>query len=221
VHSIQGERGLIFDMDGVLIDSEPLWRRAEIEEFATVGLDLVEADCLETQGLRIDEAVDFWFRRAPWTKPTPDVVAAAIVERMVVLIESEGDPMPGVVEALAWASDSRWRLALASSSSNRLIETVLGRFGLDDLFEIKRSAEDEPFGKPHPQVYLSAARDLRLDPSACVAIEDSAHGVASALAAGMQCIAIPPPETRDDPRFATASLCLESIADLRDALKNV
>jgi len=217
----RGERALIFDMDGVLIDSEPLWRCAEIEAFATVGLALEEADCLETQGLRIDEAVDFWFQRAPWAEPTPDAIAEAIVERMVRLIESEGEPIPGVVEALGWAESSPWRLALASSSSKRLIETVLGRFGFVDHFEVTRSAEDEQFGKPHPDVYRSTARDLRLDPAACVAIEDSAHGVASALAAGMRCIAIPPPETRDDPRFERATLCLESLADLRDALKDV
>ncbi len=221
MHPIPGERALIFDMDGVLIDSEPLWRRAEIEQFATVGLRLKEADCLETQGLRIDEAVAFWFERAPWTGPTSDAVAAAIVERMVQLIESEGEPMPGVLDALDWAAASRWRLALASSSSKRLIETVLGRFDLTGRFEIRRSAEDEQFGKPSPDVYRSAARDLRLDPGACVAIEDSAHGVASALAAGMPCIAIPPPETRDDPRFETACLCLESLTDLPNALKDV
>lgn len=217
----EAQSALIFDMDGVLIDSEPLWRRAEIEQLAMVGLDLVEADCLETQGLRIDEAVAYWFERAPWTGPTPEAIAATIVDRMVQLIVDEGEPMPGVRETLAWAASSPWRLALASSSSKLLIETVLSRFELGEHFEIKRSAEDEAFGKPHPDVYRSTARDLRLDPSACVAIEDSANGVASALAAGMRCIAIPPPETRDDPRFSTATICLESLSELQEALKVV
>jgi HAD superfamily hydrolase (TIGR01509 family) len=221
MNRIQGERALIFDMDGVLIDSEPLWRRAEIEQFAIVGLPLVEADCLKTTGLRIDEAVSFWFERAPWTGPSVEAVAAAIVDRTVQLIESEGEPMPGVVEMLDWATTSGWRLALASSSPKRLIETVLGTFDLNRHFEIRRSAEDEALGKPHPDVYRSTARDLGLDPGVCVAIEDSANGVASALAAGMRCIAIPPPETRDDPRFARATLRLDSLAELKEALKNV
>jgi len=221
MHEKSADRALIFDMDGVLIDSEPLWRRAEIEQFATVGLDLVEADCLETMGLRIDEAVAYWFDRAPWAGPTPDAIATAIVDRMVQLIEREGEPMPGVLETLDWAASSRWRLALASSSSKRLIETVLNRFDVSDHFEITRSAEDESFGKPHPDVYRSTARDLRLAPDLCVAIEDSANGVASALAAGMRCIAIPAPETRDDPRFAAATICLESLDELQEALKNV
>jgi sugar-phosphatase len=212
------ERALIFDMDGVLIDSEPLWRRAEIEIFGEVGLTLVEADCFQTQGLRIDEAVAFWFERAPWSGRSIEDVAETMVSRMAELIRSEGEPMPGVRSALEWAVSSEWRLAVASSSSNFLIATVLERFGFSELFECTRSAEDEAFGKPHPDVYRSAARDLAIEPQACVAIEDSAHGVTSALAAGMRCVAIPPPETRDDSRFAKASIRLDSLHDLPGAL---
>jgi sugar-phosphatase len=212
------DRALIFDMDGVLIDSEPLWRRAEIEIFREVGLTLVDADCYQTQGYRIDEAVAFWFERAPWSGRSCEDVAESIVARMAELIRSEGEPMPGVAAALDWAIASSWRLAVASSSSNFLIETVLDRFGFTDLFECTRSAEDEARGKPHPDVYRSAAEDLELDPGACIAIEDSAHGVASALAAGMRCVAVPPPETRDDPRFAVASMRLTSLHDLPRAI---
>jgi len=214
-----GDRALIFDMDGVLIDSEPLWRRAEIKTFGEVGLALEEADCFQTTGLRIDEVVEFWYERAPWTGRSHDDIAKTIVSRMAELIRSEGEPMPGALMSIEWASKTSWRLALASSSSKFLIETVLDRFGLTCNFEFTRSAEDETSGKPHPDVYLSAARDLQLEPAACVAIEDSVHGVTSATSAGMRCIAIPPPETRDDARFATATLRLDSLRDLPDALE--
>lgn len=213
------ERALIFDMDGVLIDSEPLWRRAEIEIFREVGLVLDDADCFQTQGLRIDEAVAFWYERAPWTGRSIDDIAKAIVSRMAGLIRSEGECMPGALTSIDWARRSKWRLALASSSPKFLIQTVLDHFGITNLFECTRSAEDEASGKPHPAVYLSAARDLRLEPRACVAIEDSVHGVASARSAGMRCIAVPPPETRDDTRFAAATLRLESLRDLPKALE--
>ena len=216
-----GERALIFDMDGVLIDSEPLWRRAEIETFGEVGLALEEADCYQTTGLRIDEVVAFWYERAPWTGRSHDDVAKTIVSRMAELIRREGEPMPGALSSIEWASKSSWRLALASSSSKLLIETVLDRFGIVDRFEFTRSAEDETSGKPHPDVYLSAARDLRLDPGDCVAIEDSANGVISATSAGMRCIAIPPPEIRDDARFETATLRLDSLRDLPEALEGL
>ena len=214
-----GERALVFDMDGILIDSEPLWRRAEIEIFGGVGLVLEEADCFETQGLRIDEAVAFWYERAPWSGRSCEDVAKSIVSRMGGLIRSEGEPMPGALASIEWALSSSWRLALASSSSKFLIATVLDHFGITGLFECTRSAEDEASGKPHPDVYLSAARALRLEPRVCVAVEDSANGMASALSAGMRCIAVPPPETRDDVRFAAATLRLTSLRDLPKALE--
>ncbi|MEZ4353228.1 MAG: hexitol phosphatase HxpB [Myxococcota bacterium] len=208
------DRALVFDMDGVLIDSEPLWRRAEIEIFAGVGLSITETDCYQTQGLRIDEAVGFWFARAPWSGPTPTEVAHTVVERMVELIRAEGVPMPGALESIEAARRGGWRLAVASSSSDRLIGTVLDRFDLARLFECTRSAEHEAHGKPHPDVYLAAARELALPTRACVAVEDSAHGVTSALAAGLRGVAVPPPETRDDPRFAAATMRLASLEAL-------
>lgn len=214
-------RALVFDMDGVLIDSEPLWRRAEIEIFASVGVELSEADCFETQGLRMDEAARYWFERKPWKGSTPDQVAERVVDRMVLLVGSEAEPMPGVRESLAFAKASDWRIGLASSSSMRLIETVLDRFDLHDAFEVVRSAEHEARGKPHPDVYLSTLRDLALEGIDSVAIEDSAHGVASALAAGMRCIAIPPAETRTDPRFEIATWRLHSLDELVHALPGI
>lgn len=215
------DRALIFDMDGVLIDSEPLWQRAEIEIFGRVGLDLDHSDCRKTTGLRIDEAVAFWFERSPWKGPICEEIAETIVARMVDVIQNEGECMPGVRSSIKWAGDSGWRLALASSSSKQLIDAVLHRFDLADRFECLCSAEDEEYGKPHPAVYLSSARRLGIDPSDCVAIEDSANGVDSAIAAGMRCIAIPPPETRNHPRFAVATLQLDSLEELPAALAAV
>ncbi len=214
-------RALVFDMDGVLIDSEPLWRRAEIEIFATVGLELSEADCHETTGLRMDEAARYWFDRKPWKGPSPEGIASTVVDRMVGLVLCEGECMPGARESLAAAKAAGWRIGLASSSSMRLIETVLDGFEMREAFEVICSAEQEVHGKPHPDVYLSTLRDLGLDGAECVAIEDSANGVVSALAAGMRCIAIPPPETRGDPRFEAASWRLDSLRELPKALPQI
>ena len=217
----ESRRALIFDMDGVLIDSEPLWRRAEIAEFARVGLKLDEADCLKTTGQRIDETVEFWFERAPWRGASCREVAEAIVARVIELIEREGEPMPGVVEAIDWSRREGWRLGLASSSPRRLIDCVLTRLKIGRAIEVAHSAEHEIAGKPHPAVYLSTANALGIDPIACVAVEDSVNGVLSALAAGMRCIAIPPAETKDDPRFAQATICLKSLLELPDALNSL
>lgn len=215
------DRAFVFDMDGVLIDSEPLWRRAEIEIFGSVGLELSEADCFETQGMRIDEAVAYWFARSPWPGASISKVAEHIVDRMVELIEAEGEPMLGVAAALEAADGAGWRIALASSSSMRLIDTVLDRFGIRETFEVVRSAEDEARGKPHPDVYLATLRALGLDGCAAVAIEDSVNGMASALAAGMRCVAVPAPEMRDDPRFAPADWRLDSLLGFVEALPEI
>jgi HAD superfamily hydrolase (TIGR01509 family) len=214
-------RALIFDMDGVLIDSEPLWRRAEIEIFATVGLELTEADCGNTQGMRMDEAAQWWFDRHPWSGPGTIEIADRVVDRVIGLIRAEGKPMPGVLEVLAAAKSHAWRIALASSSAMRLIETVLDRLEIRDSFEVTCSAEDEERGKPHPDVYLSTVRRLAIECADCIAIEDSANGVASAQAAGIRCIAIPPPESRADPRFKKADWRFNSLVDLTDSLSTL
>jgi HAD superfamily hydrolase (TIGR01509 family) len=218
---VSNVRALVFDMDGVLIDSEPLWRRAEIEIFATVGLELSEADCIQTTGLHMDEAARYWYERMPWEGATPEEIAGRVVDRMVTLIEDEGAAIAGVDAAVAAASKAGWRLGLASSSSMRLIEGVLDRIGLRDAFEVVCSAEHEARGKPHPDVYLSTLRALAMEGVDSVAIEDSAHGVASALAAGMRCIAIPPIETRADPRFDEATWRLDSLEEFADVLPRI
>jgi len=215
------DRALLFDMDGVLIDSEPLWRRAEIEVFGEVGLELSEDDCRETQGLRIDEAVAYWYTRFPWSGKSCESIAHSIVERVAQLIRADGKPLPGVHRAISDAGDLGWRLGLASSSSQSLIDTVLDHFELRAVFEVTRSAEVEAYGKPHPAVYLSTANALSIDPRRCVAIEDSVNGVVSAIAAQMACIAIPAPESWDDPRFAIASMRLASLDSLGEALEEL
>lgn len=209
---------VIFDMDGVLIDSEPLWRRAEIEVFGTVGVALTEADCMRTTGLRIDEVVAFWHRQQPWAEPAVTEVAARIVTRVIELVRAEGEPLPGAVAALDFFAARGLPLGLASSSPLRLIEAVLARLRLRERFAAVHSAEHEARGKPDPAVYLHAAAQLGHDPARCVAIEDSIPGVLAAVAAGMGCIAVPAPEDRNDSRLRSASVVLGSLRELDDAV---
>ena len=208
-------------MDGVLIDSEPLWRRAEMECFARVGLELSEADCLQTTGLRIDEVAAHWFERSPWSGASPDAVAESIIDRMEHLIRAEGTAIEGAADALDVARASDHRVALASSSPLRLIDAVLDRFGWRDHFAAVCSAENEARGKPHPDVYLSAASAIGIEPVHCIAIEDSVHGVDSALAAGMRCIAVPQAVSRAEPGFARATWRIGSLTEFPALLADV
>ena len=114
-------KAVIFDMDGVLVDSEPLWREAEREVFADVGLELDDADCERTMGMRTDEVIEHWYRKAPWNGPSPTDVEARLVARMKVLIAERATAMAGVEHAMALARDAGLKLAVASSSPPDLI----------------------------------------------------------------------------------------------------
>jgi sugar-phosphatase len=214
---------VVFDMDGVLLDSEPMWRRAERERFGARDVELSEADCMTTMGMRIDQVVDYWFERRPWPEGNDEnqrrALAEEIVARVEELVRSEGVPLPGVPEALAFCRRQKLRIGLATSSAQSLIQAVFDALDLYETFEIVCSAVDERHGKPAPDVYLSAIRGLGVAAERALAIEDSVAGVESARAAGMATIAIPAEEARSDPRFEQADLVLDSLLGLdREAL---
>jgi len=213
-------RAVLFDMDGLLIDSEPLWHEAEIYGFALAGLQLTPEQCLETTGLRVDEVVKFRYAQSAWAAPSQDTVAAAIVERVVELVHAKGALKPGVTEALALARAAGLRIALASSSPYVIIDAVLDTFGLRPAFEVVHSAEEETRGKPEPDVYLTTARKLGVTPAECLAVEDSPNGVLAARAAGMRCIAIPEPVLRNHPDLARADAVLGSLTEIDAELLN-
>jgi mannitol-1-/sugar-/sorbitol-6-/2-deoxyglucose-6-phosphatase len=208
---------VVFDMDGVLLDSEPIWRRVEVEIFGRVGVELREEDLLQTMGVRIADVVRMWHERHPWDEPPVEAIADEIVERVARTIEEEGSLNAGTVEAIDRLGAHGLSLALASSSPMRLIEAVLRMGHLEDRFDVVLTGEDEEHGKPAPDVYLSAARALGVPPERCLAIEDSINGVKAAKAAGMVAIAVPPPETRGG-AIGGADLILDSIADLDDRI---
>jgi len=206
----------ILDLDGLLIDSEPLWRRAEREVFGSVGLALTEDDCRRTTGLRCDAVVAYWFERRRWSGPSQAEVERRLDARVLELVRAEGRAMPGVDEALAVLEAAGLRLAVASSSTAGLIDAALARLGLDRRIPIRCSSYDEPAGKPDPAVYLTAARRLGVDPVACLAVEDSAPGVEAAWRAGMAVVAVPDPEQRGLAGFARADVALGSLRELTD-----
>lgn len=211
-------KAVVYDMDGVLIDSEPLWRKGEVEVFAKYGIALTEEMCFRCMGLRIDEVVAFWFKEFGVGMDRAPQAQNDILDKMVELITAEGQALPGVSSSLAFWQGKGMRLALASSSATRLIEAVLDRLGIRAYFEVIHSAEHEPFGKPHPAVYISAAQKLGVPPTECLAIEDSVNGVIAAKAARMTCIAIPEHAMRNDKRFAIADRQLLSLNDIDDRL---
>jgi mannitol-1-/sugar-/sorbitol-6-/2-deoxyglucose-6-phosphatase len=208
---------VVLDMDGLLIDTEPVWRAAEYAVFGELGVSLTRADLLDTTGVRVDEvAAVFLARRPAPAALSPAEVADRITDLVIAHVRRDGVPMPGVPEAIALFGRCGLRLAIASSSPVRLIDAVCARLELD--IDIRCSALDERNGKPAPDVYLAAARRLGLSPARCLAVEDSPPGVLAAKAAGLRCLAVPDPLLTADPRYHRADLVLPSLADLTEPL---
>ncbi|MGR5153717.1 hexitol phosphatase HxpB [Photobacterium swingsii] len=208
----------VFDMDGLLVDSEPFWQQAQVEVFQNLGVQMKQEDTLETTGLRVDKVVELWFSRQPWQGPSCEEVTASLVTRVEELVAEHKPMMPGVLETLAHCKALNLKLAVASSSPMRLINTTLKALGLDEMFEVVVSAEHLRFGKPHPEVYINAADALGVEPEFCVAFEDSLNGVLAAKAARMKGIVVPEHIVANDPRWAIAEHKLSSLHEVNQQL---
>ncbi|HXC18609.1 MAG TPA: hexitol phosphatase HxpB [Acidimicrobiales bacterium] len=203
----------LFDMDGLLIDSEVLWHKAEVEIFGGLGVPLVESSNRSTKGVYVDDVVDYWYARYPWSWPSVEEVVEMLLQRVGSLVESEGRLLPGALRAVDLTSD-RGPVALASSTPLALIHRCLEHFDLTTRFASIHSAEFEPYGKPHPGVFLTAASSLGIEPSRCLVFEDSTTGVIAARAASMRLVAVPTPEDRGEVEFLLADLVLETLEEL-------
>lgn len=188
-------RAVIFDMDGVLIDSEPFWKAAETEVLASLGVPIDPAGCAETTGLRIDTVVQWWFDQYPWPSGDIEGVVDRIVSAVASRIRTAGVALPGMMTAVRAVQHSGHADAIATSSPHAIIDAVVERLQLGTA--VVCSAMDEAAGKPDPAVYLTAARRLGVDPADCLAIEDSRFGVLAARAAGMRVVAVEPVEEAD------------------------
>jgi mannitol-1-/sugar-/sorbitol-6-/2-deoxyglucose-6-phosphatase len=208
-------QAVIFDMDGILIDSEPFWQASEKEIFVKLGIPLSDEDCQLTTGMRIRDVTAYWFKKKPWVGPSPDEVADAILLGVIRRVKESGQALPGVHEALRCIKQTGAKTAVATSSAPALIQAVIERLGLMNEFDLLCSAEKEPFGKPHPGIFLTTAYDLGIPPAQCIVIEDSIHGVIAAKAARMTCVAVPAPAMRTDPRFVIADVLLHSLTEFR------
>ncbi|MEQ9902658.1 hexitol phosphatase HxpB [Pectobacterium aroidearum] len=208
-------RAAIFDMDGLLIDSEPLWDKAELEVIASLGVDIsLRHTMKDTLGLRIDMVVELWYQHSPWTTPSRDEVVRRIIERAIELVAEQRPLLPGVEHALQLCREQNLKIGLASASPLHMQQQVLRMFNLDHYFDVLMSAEALPYSKPHPEVYLNAANALGVSPTQCVTLEDSVNGMIATKAARMRSIVIPQAEFRADARWALADYKLDSLNQL-------
>jgi len=214
-------KAVIFDMDGVLIDSEPLWRKAMIEGFASIGVLITEEDCKKTTGNRLKEVVEYWFEKLDILDFLPTEIEHRIINTLVKLINKEGKAISGVIEVINFCNNNNIKIGLATSSSNQLMEAVLEKLKLKNIFKSSISAENMEYGKPHPEVFLICASQLQISPLECIVIEDSINGVIAAKAAFMRVIALPEQENINNHKFSIADYKLNNMQEVLKLFKTI
>jgi HAD superfamily hydrolase (TIGR01509 family) len=211
---------VVFDLDGVLIDSEPVWEEVRRGLVAERGGHWAPDAQRRLMGMSTQEWARYLSEDLGVGLP-PGEVAALVVDRMAARYRERIPFLPGAVDAVHRLA-AGWPLGLASSAPAVLIETVLQAAGLRSYFKVTMSTEQVPHGKPAPDIYLTVTARLGVPPSSSAAVEDSSNGLRSAAAADLHVIAIPHPKYPPDPdALALASLVLSDLDGLTPAAVEV
>ncbi len=209
-------QAVIFDMDGTLIDSEPMWKEAERDVFSSVGVDVTDELAANTASMTTREVTEFWYRHFPWSGKSLQQVENEVVDRVARLISEKGAPMEGVTEILSFFESKNFKIGLSTNAPYRLIHVVLQKLGISNYFHAISSSEHEIKGKPHPAVYLSTAKKLKVDPSKCVAFEDSLSGIIAASKANIKTVVVPPILEFTNKKYEISHLKLRRLSDFTD-----
>ena len=211
---------VIFDMDGVLIDSEPYWNDALKVGFRAAGLEMTDEMCEATMGARLNEVVDYRFKKHQIGGISAIEVEKLILDEIIHLVRTKAGILPGVHSAIEKIKQIGIPMAIASSSPMKLINVVMEKLNIEQHLSGIFSAQDDVWGKPHPSVYLRTAKTLNAVPESCWVIEDSVNGMVSAKAAKMNVVAVPDPKMFNDKRWALADVLLRSLDEFEiDLLK--
>ncbi|MCF8231201.1 MAG: hexitol phosphatase HxpB [Bacteroidales bacterium] len=210
-------KGAIFDMDGLLVDTEPLWQKAEVKIFNDLEVPMSEEKCRSVMGLRIDEVVKYWYSIYPWDGKYPEEVILDIKDEVESEIRKGIDLLPGVEELLAMFYGKGLRLALASSSAHQIIRAVLDVTGIGSYFSEICSAESEVYGKPHPAIFLTTLSKIQLNPEEVLVFEDSFNGAIASKAARLKTVVVPADIDANDKRFDFADMKLRSLREFDES----
>jgi len=191
---------IVFDMDGLLVDSEPTWLVAEKALIERRGDRYEDAVREKIIGLRTDDAMRIFREHFGWDEPI-DELSDELHRLMVDLIEEHARPLPGSHEIIEYVERQNIPAALATSSVHALIDAVMNVTGWGDFFKLRASGEDVVNGKPAPDVYLRAVEMLDMLPGQCLALEDSPTGAKAATSAGLTCYAVPDPSHSEPGAF--------------------
>lgn len=207
---------VIFDMDGLLIDSEPLWGEAADEVFQLHGLTLTPEQYITTTGLRTREFLHHWFRFFKINEEELPAAERNILDAILTKTAEKGKVMPGVENIFNFFLQKKFKIGLASSSPMELIDLVIDKLNIRPHINGVASAEHLPYGKPHPMVYLNCAETLGSDPSTCICFEDSFNGMIAAKAAKMKCVLVPEHTQFNLPKWGAADIKLSSLENFTE-----
>jgi len=209
---------VIFDMDGLLIDSEPLWKEAADELLSTYGFQLNKQQYALTTGLRTKEFLEFWFTL--FNIPLSEINTAEdrIVNEVIQLVKRKGKVMSGVSYIFNFFNQLNFKIGLATSSPLQLINVVVELTGIGPYLQATASASGLAYGKPHPEVYLNCAKALGVQPMQCLCFEDSFNGMIAVKAAKMKCIVVPVFEDYKKTIWDAADLKISTLQNFNELL---
>lgn len=207
-------KAVIFDMDGVLIDSEPLWHQAEQQILGGLGIDFNKPPLLQSTGLTTASVIAHWYQHQPWPNLSPEQVHQSIIDFVAHGVATNGEPKAGLIALLNQLKQRQLPMAVATNSPKVLLETTLARLDITAYFQARCHIELVTHGKPAPDIYLLAAQKLGVAPEHCLVFEDSFAGVTAAKAAGMTVIAIPAEHEFENEKFAIADYKIRHYRDI-------
>jgi sugar-phosphatase len=202
---------VLFDMDGLLLDTEPIWGESMLRIAKKHNIPITTARFKETTGLRIYEVTDHWALHYPWQGSTARQVADEILDDIIANARLHGNILNGVEQTLQLLKENNFKIGLASSSPAHMIDALVDHFQIKHYFREITSADAVDLGKPHPAVFIHCAQLLGAKPNECVVLEDSVNGVIAGKAARMKVIAVPDELHFNDPRFSIADAKLSTL----------
>lgn len=211
-------KAIIFDMDGVLIDSEKFWKQAEYEIFTSLGVKVDNEFSELTKSMTTSDVTKFWYSKFPWENIGLDIVEQMVVSRVIDLIETENCHIDGVKPFIEKLKSENYKIGLATNSPSRVIPIVLRKLDILHLFDSVISAEFVEKGKPDPAIYQKAAEKLKTEPNNCIVVEDSYTGMLAAKNAGMTVVAFTNGDTGTNCKIADFKINSFKVGGLRDCL---
>lgn len=211
---------VFFDMDGVLIDSEPYWQIAERKIFKNIfNVSLTDEDIHSSTGLKTTEVVDMHCKKYQITDYKKEEIGFEIEKEVIRQVKSEGKAKEGLYDVVEYIKTKNYRRVLVTSSSHYVLENIVEFLGLQDFFEKCFSAYDELLGKPDPAVYLSALDYVKESRENILVIEDSTNGVTAAYRAGLRVWAIPEFANRMNPKYDAVDKMFNTHTEILSAMK--